>query len=296
MQVHSIVTSQFPDSRVSDLQREVNAHFQSAAVFWKDIYHRSDVYSVIHQQRQRVVLEIVDHLGLPRSSRILEVGCGAGLTTVELARRGFHIEAVDVVENMLALTRQSAANAEVEGRVKTSFADAHALPHDGNKFDLILAMGVVPWLHSPREALQEMARVLKPGGHMIVNSDNRWRLNHVVDPLRFPPLEHLRRRLSPLLQRIGLRRPVTRSHRYSLKQFDSFLLQAGLEKASSRTLGYGPFSFLNYEILPDSIGVQVHCVLQKLADRRWPVIQSTGSQYIVLARKRQRNQNRVGQS
>ncbi len=72
---------------------------------------------------------------------------------------------------------------------------------------------------------------------------------------------------------------------YSIKEFDSLLSTAGLKKVEGMTLGFGSFSFLSYKLLPDSIGVKVHHKLQSLADRRFPVLRSTGAQYIVLAKK-----------
>ncbi len=268
-----------------DEQKRVNAYFQSAALYWKEIYQLEDVYATIHRERRTMVLEFVDQLALPRGSRILEIGCGAGLTTVALAQRGYLVDAVDTVRAMLDLTRQAAAEAGLEKRVRTSTADAHQLALPSSSFDLVLAIGVVPWLHALPKALQEMARVIRPGGYLIVNSDNRRRLNNLLDPLRLPAMKSMRGRVSRILQRFGLRQPLARSHGYSLKEFDSFLARVGFDTVKSRTLGFGPFSFFNHEFLPDSIGVRIHRKLQKLADQNYPVIRSTAAQYLVLARK-----------
>lgn len=266
-------------------QKRVNAHFQSAAVYWKEIYQLEDVYATIHRERRTMVLEFVDQLALPPNSHVLEIGCGAGLTTVALAQKGYLVDAVDTVEAMLDLTRRAAAEAGLENWVKTSAADAHQLALRSGSFDLVLAIGVVPWLHALPKAMQEMARVIRPGGYLIVNSDNRWRLNHLLDPLRFPAMKSTRARVRRILQRFGLRQLPARSHGYSLKEFDSFLARVGFDIVRSRTLGFGPFSFFNHELLPASIGVRIHRKLQKLADQNYPVIRSTAAQYLVLARK-----------
>src|SRR2546429_4178898 len=57
-------------------------------------------------------LGLVDELALPSGSHILEIGCGAGLTTIALAQRGFTVQAVDTVDRMVALTRQAATEAD----------------------------------------------------------------------------------------------------------------------------------------------------------------------------------------
>src|SRR6267378_2147544 len=95
----------------------VNTYFKARARDWEEIYAQKDVYAVIHQQRQTLVLAMVDKLGLPPDEQVLEVGCGAGLTTAALAHRGYIIDAVDSVDEMVDLTRRHAAEVGVAHRV-----------------------------------------------------------------------------------------------------------------------------------------------------------------------------------
>ena len=269
-------------------QTLVDAHFQAAAVYWKEIYERHDLLAVIHRERRAMVLELVDKLGLHPESHVLEIGCGAGVTTVALARRGYCVQAVDTVGPMLNLTRQLATETGVEDRVITSHGDVHDLAFPDNTFSLVLAIGLAPWLHSLNKAMQEIARVLKPGGSLIVTADNRWRLNHVLDPRLFPTLESARRQLRQAVEEFGLRKPTPRrprAHRCSTREFDKLLSAVGLQKEGGTTFGFGPFSLFGHRILPDSIGVKLHHRLQSLSDRGFPVFQSTGAQYMVVARK-----------
>ncbi len=269
-------------------QKLVDARFEASAARWKEIYYGEGVYEAIHQQRRAVVLALVDKLALSPESHILEIGCGAGLTTVALAQRGYVVEAVDTVRAMIDLTRQLAIDASVGQRVRASVGDAHHLAFPDNAFSLVLAMGVTPYLHSLNKAIQEMSRVIKPEAFLIVNADNRWRVNHVLDPRRFPSLGPARWKVREILERFGLRKPRPqrpRPHMYSIKEFDAFLSAAGLEKLDGMTLGFGPFSFLNYKLLPDSVGIRMHYKLQGLADQGVPLIRAAGAQYIVLAKK-----------
>lgn len=268
-------------------QDVVDVYFRTVAPYWKEIYQRRDVYALIHQRRAEMVLDFFDRLALPTGSPILEVGCGAGMTTVELARRGYRITAIDTVEPMIDLTTQHAAYAGVADHVKVTLGDAHHLPFRDELFSAVLAIGVIPWLHSPGTALQEMARVLKPAGHLIVNADNRWRLIYLLDPRTSPLCTRVRKKVADVLARSGLhkRGSAVRVHSHSQAEFDALLSRAGLEKIEGLTFGFGPFSFLSYT-LPESVGGTLHRTLQTMADRRFPVFRSTGAQYIVLARKR----------
>lgn len=269
-------------------QKLVDDHFQASATEWKELYNRTGVFEVIHQERRNAVLALVDNVGLAPPSPILEIGCGAGLTSVALAKRGHVVHAVDSVERMVDLTREAAAEAGVSQRVIAHVGDIARLPFSDSSFRLVLAIGVTPWLHSLQPSLREIARILQPGGHLIVNADNRWRLNYVLDPRCFPSLRRARLRLRATLERSGLLRAKPRRpqlYMYSLSEFDSLLSVVGLRKLEGRTMGFGPFSFFSYKLLPESLGIKVHHKLQSLADRGLPLLRSTGSQYLVLATK-----------
>ena len=266
-------------------QKLVDSYFHSGSQSWKEIYDRQDVHALIHQQRRIIVLTQVDNLNLPLDSRILEVGCGAGLTTVALAQRGYVVNAIDSVPAMVDLTRQLADRLNTEHRVVTSLGDIHSLPFPDNTFTLTLAMGVIPWLHASDRAIREMTRVTKPGGYLIVNADNRWRLNEILDPARNPLHAPLRRVIRNVRVRLRLGTSIPQTQRHSPKEFDSVLAKAGLQKITGVTLGFGPFSLFKQKILSDRVARKLHGMLQNLADRDVPLIRVTGAQYIVVATK-----------
>ena len=266
-------------------QKLVDSYFHSGSQTWKEIYEREDVHALIHQQRRIIVLRLIDNLNLSLDSRMLEVGCGAGSTTVALAQRGYVVNAIDSVRAMVDLTRQLSDRLKTEHRVVASLGDIHNLPFPDNTFALTLAMGVIPWLHSSDRAIREMTRVTKPGGYVIVNADNRWRLNEILDPARNPLHAPLRRVLRNMRVRLRLGTSIPQTQRHSPKEFDSVLAKAGLQKIEGVTLGFGPFSLFKQKILSDMMARKLHGILQNLADREVPLIRLTGAQYIVLARK-----------
>jgi ubiquinone/menaquinone biosynthesis C-methylase UbiE len=236
-----------------------------------------------------VTISWIDDLHLAEGSPVLDVGCGAGLTTVSLAWRGYNVEAMDTAAKMLDLTQQAARETGTSARVNTALGDVHQLNYPDSKFSAVLALGVLPWLHSPEIAMAEMVRVLQPGGYLLVTVDNAYRLNHVLDPVYSPMLAWLRRTVLRGLQRIGLKkRPeltptVARMH--TLSRLDRAISAAGLIKLHGLTVGFGPFTFWKRQLFGDRIGTWLHLNLQAHANNGFPILRSTGAHYIVLAQK-----------
>lgn len=267
-------------------QDQVNAYFQSQVSFWRDIYTTDDVASRIYQHRHEIALDWIDGLALPPGSRVLEVGCGAGFMSIELARRGSRVDAIDSTEGMLEQARRHAEAAGVT--LSLSIADVTALSFDDDAFDLVVALGVIPWLEQPELALQEMARVTKLGGHVIFSADNRMRLNALVDPLLNPLVVPVKRGIKFVLDRTGLRRLSSKdvgATLHSRRFINKAVSRAGLSRSKSKTLGFGPFTLFRRPILPQSPGFRLHTHLQSLADRNVFILRSTGAHYLVLAEK-----------
>jgi ubiquinone/menaquinone biosynthesis C-methylase UbiE len=219
-------------------------------------------------------------------SRALEVGCGAGLTSIALARQGYFVEAVDSTVEMVDLTRAEARRAGVSARLKASVGDAVHLEFPDAAFRLVMAVGVIPWIHSELQGLREMARVLESGGHLIVTADNSIRLNRLIDPISTPLLAPVRVIAKRALATLARTRPAPfHVKMHHPRQFDRMIAAAGLQKIACRTIGFGPFTCFGTQVLTDRTGIRVHSVLQRFCDRKLPVLAMTGSHYLLLARK-----------
>ena len=288
-----------PDVGIDDVagrQSALNAYFRQQASYWAEIYQRQGIKEAIHQERLRAALMMVDALHLPPQARVLDVGCGAGYASIALANRQLAIDALDPVPAMVQAARDRAIAAGVESRVATHLGDVHALPFSDDSFALVLALGVLPWLPEIDRPLCEMARVVRPGGHLIVSVDAQWQLRHVLDPLR-NPLFTLPKRSAVNLWRAwrGLP-PKVRSHVISIRGIRRLLAARGFEPMHGAALGFGPFTFFDREILPRVMGLNLHHRLQSLANHGAPVLRSSGSQYLIVARKRAADAGECGAS
>lgn len=260
-------------------QLPVNEYFEQDAPFWQEIYEKDDVFGIIYRERAARALNEVDLLRLKPGSKVLEVGCGAGLVATELAQRGFVVEATDSTHAMIDLTRRNAARAGQSARLSTNLADVHELQYPDGAFALVIGLGVLPWLHSPAIALKEMSRVLRPGGYLLLTADNRGRLTHLLDPLFNPFLQPIRRLLGHGQQDAAYAKTMWR------RKVVQDLTTAGFRKQRSFTVGFAPFTFLGRGAVLGARAVAINLKLQKLADDQIPILRSTGCHYVVVAQK-----------
>src|SRR5258708_2473297 len=108
------------------------------------------------------------------------------------------------------LARSREAAADVPGRVALTQADAGQLPYADGAFTLVVALGVIPWLPSAAAAAGELARVLRPGGFLVVCAENSAKLNILLDPRHHPWPQPARSAGQAGLMRMRASKPAAR--------------------------------------------------------------------------------------
>jgi ubiquinone/menaquinone biosynthesis C-methylase UbiE len=194
---------------------------------------------------------------------------------------------------MVELARQHAAESRVARAVTVATGSAYSLDCADELFDIVIAVGVIPWLNRAQAAVHEMARVTRRGGLIILTADNSWRLIRLFEPGSWlmPALAPIKRHVEQALERAGnYHRSVddvaTSCHRlHQPGRVDRMLTHSGLKKVKGVTLGFGPFTVFGRTVFPEPFGTRLHRRLQNLAWLGTPVIRSTGTQYLVLAQR-----------
>jgi SAM-dependent methyltransferase len=113
--------------------------------------------------RRRIFLSVLDRYlkdGSAAPRRILDVGCGTGTMLTYLARYG-EAEGIDVDADAIQYCRE-------RGLTRVSQAGADRLPFADDTFGLVTALDVIEHIDDDRAALQEVRRVLHPGGSFLV--------------------------------------------------------------------------------------------------------------------------------
>jgi ubiquinone/menaquinone biosynthesis C-methylase UbiE len=122
--------------------------------------------------RKSVTLAAIRALGLPPGSRGLDVGCGFGLQAMLLTEAvgpAGHVTGLDLSPELLVHAEGIAKKAGLAGRVSFREGDACNLPFEDDTFDWAWSMDCVGYApFDPLPALQELRRVVKPGGSIAI--------------------------------------------------------------------------------------------------------------------------------
>jgi SAM-dependent methyltransferase len=277
-------------------RQRVAAYFASTVSLWEEFYDcraafdRDPVYTSIYRSRLSIALSLVEALKLGKDARCLDIGCGPGFGTVALAQFGLAVDAMDIVEAQLLRMRSRTKEADVAARVTACVCDIHDLAYKADLFDLVFVVGVMEWLEAPDGPLREIASVLKPGGYAVISVDNKWALARIlnpgVSPLR-PPIWRWVRRFFQSRKLAREPPPTVRDFAHSIRSFDQRMLAAGLQKMKGVTVGFGPFSLWKLH-LPSALGLPLHRMLQRWADRKLYLLRSAGFVYLTVAQKTDR--------
>lgn len=110
--------------------------------------------------------------------KVLDVGCGNGYVLSKYAQHGAQVYGVDLTEKAIYLSKKRFENSNLQGYF--SETDGMTLEFKDNYFDIVCSMGVLHHVHDPKPMLNEMIRVLKPGGEMILMLYNRYSFKYQV--------------------------------------------------------------------------------------------------------------------
>ncbi|WP_029290081.1 methyltransferase domain-containing protein [Cellulomonas sp. HZM] len=136
----------------------------------RDVYTHGHHESVLRSHRWRTAENSAAYLlgSLRQGQSLLDVGCGPGTVTIDLARRlaPGEVVGIDASQAVIDIARDAAKDAQVA--VTFDVADAYALPFADDSFDVVHAHQVLQHLTDPVAALHEMRRVTKPGGLVAV--------------------------------------------------------------------------------------------------------------------------------
>jgi SAM-dependent methyltransferase len=153
---------------------EIRAFWESEPLFTGEVAHEpgSREFVLAHEEVYRD--DVFAGRGFPDEffpfapgAHVLDVGCGPGIWTRELARRGYRTSAIDLTGTAVALARKSMELFGLEADIREG--DAENLPFPDESFDGVVSHGVIHHTPDTARCVSEMARVLRPGGVAVVS-------------------------------------------------------------------------------------------------------------------------------
>ena len=150
------------DVPLDPVKQQVTAHWDRRAAQFDDDFGHS-----IKTAAERAAWDRILDLVLPPGPlHALDVGCGTGFLSLELAARGHRVVGVDLAPAMLEAAGRKAAVQGLAARFET--ADAEQLPYPDKSFDLVISRHVLWTLPHPEAAIADWLRVLRPGGRLAI--------------------------------------------------------------------------------------------------------------------------------
>lgn len=144
-----------------------STHTHGSPSSWKEVYQNLDLSYSEKATSQGKLFELVK-IGFlseifPKSPcKILEVGSGTAFVSLYFAKRGYKTYCLDINKSILKSAESNFKKEGVWGKFVAG--DAEKLPFGNNQFDIVLSFGLLEHFDSPKVAISEMVRVLKPKG------------------------------------------------------------------------------------------------------------------------------------
>lgn len=122
----------------------------------------------------------------PRTARLLELGCGSGQLTFALAERFDGLVGIDLSDVRVTTAQRLVAERYPQYRDKVTFSArdvSQPLPFPDKSFDVVLAIALIEHVVDPFALMDEIARVCRPGGCVVLNTPNICYVKHAKDLL-----------------------------------------------------------------------------------------------------------------
>ena len=158
-------------AKIQNLKEKAELYFEKNALRYKNDYY---LRNRSHPKwiRHKIILQLVEEYVPSKEALILDVGCGPGMLAKDLAIKGYKGSGLDTSNMMIRLSKDLFKQLKKEDW-NFLVGDVEQTEFKKNTFDCVIASGVIEYMDEDLKMLNEMNRILKPGGYLIINISNK---------------------------------------------------------------------------------------------------------------------------
>lgn len=171
----------------------------------------TELYEAQHAFVWQLGAALVDLLAPKPGERILDVGCGTGQLTHDIAERGADVLGVDASPEMIGQARQNFP------QLRFVLEDAASMTYD-REFDAVFSNAALHWILNKHSAADSMARALRSGGRLVLEMGGRGNIRRIHDAVE-----------SAFQRYSNVPLPARRNYFPSVSEYSSILESHGLE-------------------------------------------------------------------
>ncbi len=211
---------------------------------WKGKFYRDidNPFGQMLVRRKEHVLRLVGRYIRKENGAIFDAGCGPGEYLRELAGAGVQLVGMDASEVMLGSAVDTLRENGWSGPPPLVRGDIENIPFRDASFSAVICIGVIGYLHRDERAISEMGRLLRPGGHLVLNVRNLNALTswHYSARLKYKYLiRHGWRRFRECVSlATHTRDGGWTSRAYDIRRLESLIASNGFERIEGVTFGY----------------------------------------------------------
>lgn len=211
---------------------------------WRGQFYRdaNDPFGQMLVRRKDHVLRLFRRHVDRSAATVFDAGCGPGEYIAELGAAGFRVFAMDASEEMVRTSGELVRGREWERTPGLVRGDIEHVPFRSASFDAVLCIGVLGYLEGDERALRELHRLLKPGGHLILNVRNLNALTSLHYSGRLKARHLARRGWRDLRSAVSLathtRGEGWKSRAYNVGRLETLVGSLGFRRVEGLTFGY----------------------------------------------------------
>ena len=194
----SAVIEDLPSGQVGDggdealqrVRRYWNAHVHDWKVARSEVGSKAFFEEIAEYRFEKLdYLPRLVNFGGYRGQRVLDVGCGVGNDLARFAKGGADVVGIDLAETSIDLARRNFRQRGLAGEFRVMDGEQLEFPDDA--FDLVYCHTVLHFTPRPRRMVEEIHRVLRPGGQAILMTVNRRSWLNLMHKLMRVEIDHL---------------------------------------------------------------------------------------------------------